>query len=302
MLRKKNLLKFIYLSIIANFLIIFVPINVLASTPLFIGILENFNNKQWSSEVGHDSINPRVRIVFVKDNNTWQAMKTNFDNFDELTNSTKYYPKQVTWNVINNQNYLGTLKSQQYTPKLYRDIGVQEIVGKLPSQFLLPPTKNLQFPLIKMDHKPLVLISASENSEKNFNDPEDWKLSKVTPDETALVLKSIKNTSEKNIKVLESYRSQNHGLILNVLIKNNSKSKNTYLSTIPNWFYISKNSDVKFLGAGMNLIERADLDHDGQTKFIFMYTDPANEDLNSNGYILFDNDFNESARFVWSNH
>lgn len=291
--------------LIAN--IIFWSGSVFAESPLFVGVLESFNKKELLSQVGQDSINPRVRIAFFKDKNNWQATKSNFDTFEELTNSIKYYPDRINWYVINNNNLLGNLTTVQYTPKLYRDVGVQKIVGDLPSKLQLPPTKNLQFPMMKMDHRPLITISKFNDSYNNFTDAEAWVASKPTPTEMKQLLKELhdkvipgkSSNLNQDVRVVESYRSKNHGLILSTVIKNNSKG--AYFSQIPYWFYIT-NSSIKFLETGMNLIDIADLDHDGRSEFIFMYSDPENVDQNSNGYILFYNDFKQSARFLWSNH
>lgn len=294
------------LSVLLCTVIVSWSCGVFANAPLFIGVLESFNNKQWSEQTGKDSLNPRARIIFFKDKGQWQTIKSKFTDFEELTSSAKNYPNQVNWYVINDKNILGELVTKQYTPKLYRDAGVQEIVGNLPDKFQLPPTKNLQFPMMKMDHRPLIMISKDKLS-YNVKGSDGWMSSKPTSNEMNQILKELpgkvlsgkKTYNINDVKVLESYRSSHGGLVLGVVVKD--ASKKTYNFQAPYWFYLTP-STIKFLGLGMNFVDMIDVDQDGKSEFIFMYSDPENVDQNLNGYILFYNDFNDAARFLWSNH
>lgn len=58
-----------------------------------------------------------------------------------------------------------------------------------------------------------------------------------------------------------------------------------------------KDSEPRYLGKLSNVIDKGDFDGDGKTEFIFQYTQ-ENED----GYEIFWNDFNESAKTFWHYH
>jgi hypothetical protein len=61
----------------------------------------------------------------------------------------------------------------------------------------------------------------------------------------------------KDVQVVDGYRSKAHGLVLNTIIKNVSTSDDNYIAETTHWFYIpkeSKDSSAQFLGKGMGAI------------------------------------------------
>lgn len=288
-----------------------------SNSSMFIGILENFDSK--ISTPSQKTENPRVRIVFLKENGNWHAIKNNFYTEKQLSESTKYYPNKVTWSVIENKKYLGKINTIQYTPYYFSDVGIHAISENLSKKFQLPSQNKLQFfnTSMKMDHKPLVLISSPNDSRSEYDDPETWIKSKLTKEEASLITKKLRKKTfwydfstlkkhtydDQDVRVIDCYRSNKNELIVSTLIKNPSTLMgDTYLADVPYWFHLSHNS-VQFLEKGMmGPIEIADIDRDGKTEWIFLYSDPDDDDQNTNGYILFYDDFKKSARFTWNNH
>ena len=268
-----------------------------ANDATFIGILEIFDKKDWLTQTPKDSLDPRVRIVFSKENNQWHAMKSQFKTFEELTASPQYYPNEVAWYVTNKGKILGTLSTVKYTPQWYSDVGIQQVIGSLTKNFLLPAEKQWRFPLLKMNYKPLVLVSQKKDVQ-DFQDTEGWVSGQLNTDEMNKIhitlQKKMKSLfSQDNIKIVESYYSKNHALLISVVTSSESS---------PYWFYFENPLSVQLLGQGIVPIEAADFDHDGKTEWVFLYSDLKNPDANSNGYVLFYDNFKKSARFLWSSH
>lgn len=271
-------LALIFLALLINLFSINIAI---ASSPVYMGVLESFKDKE------AESISPRIRIVFYKDeNNNWHAMKNNFNTVDELKQSTQDYPKQVTWSLIYNGKNLGSTESTQFTPLLYSDVGIQKIIKPLPPKVLLPSTAGLQFPVKNFNHRPLIALSYIN---KNDIGTDKWFSSPLTQKD----MEHLQNTlNMKSSKIVKSYRSTNNDLLIGV-------TKN---STDIWWYFLSKKFKLKFLGAGLSLIEKADLSQDGNTEWVFLYNDIRNSDANRNGYVLFYDDFKKSVKFIWSYH
>lgn len=62
------------------------------------------------------------------------------------------------------------------------------------------------------------------------------------------------------------------------------------------WFLLIKN-EVTFLDHGLNLVDAGDYDKDGKSEVLFWHSG-----YNQDGYVLFYDDFKESARFTWAYH
>jgi hypothetical protein len=63
----------------------------------------------------------------------------------------------------------------------------------------------------------------------------------------------------------------------------------------PNWFLIA--DDVVHLGDGLSLADAGDYDADGHSEVLFWYSG-----YNSDGYVLFLDEFRNRAEYLWSCH
>jgi hypothetical protein len=63
------------------------------------------------------------------------------------------------------------------------------------------------------------------------------------------------------------------------------------------WFVVKPGGEIRFLGAGMWLVDAGDYDNDGKSEVVFSI-----DRYNQGGYELFYYDFKKSAVFQFSYH
>jgi hypothetical protein len=65
----------------------------------------------------------------------------------------------------------------------------------------------------------------------------------------------------------------------------------------PQWFVITPEQEVRFLGSNMWLVDTGDYDNDGKSELVFSI-----DDYNRGGYMLFYDDFSREAVFEFNYH
>jgi len=162
--------------------------------------------------------------------------------------------------------------------------------------------------------RPLVLVNTP-----NFKDPEKWKPFKPSSSYKKLLYKKFRAiVGDKAIKCIEyswtkvepynfkpeelllykSYRSKTGEELVPIsLDKDKIACELMYESEWSiNWFVIYKD-DIKHLGHDLNLVDAGDYDNDGNSEIIFWYSG-----YNRDGYIIYYDDFKQSAKYIWSYH
>ena len=104
---------------------------------------------------------------------------------------------------------------------------------------------------------------------------------------------------KKDIKILKSYISKQHWAVVRMAL---ADYRCDYIIDEDSpfddqWFVISPSKKVKYLGAGMNLIDAGDYDNNGKSELMFTISGQ-----NEGGYKLFYDGFKKHATFEFNYH
>jgi hypothetical protein len=276
--------------------------------PSLIGILED--------NPGHYSGDPHyrdVRVVFRRDGTGWVAFPSNCSDQSCLKSIATKFPAQVNWTVSFDGKQVGHIVSR--TPPsfdFYSTIGQQTIVGSIAPPAIGKPSANFAGFLGEPVYRPLVAVS-----EPNYRDPEDWKPTQLSTDATARVRKAFRNRfptvtncskqdiehakpwtySDANMFVSKAYSSNRHWLIADVLLSGDECDGPPDKAFTSQWFVITPEQQVRFLGSDMWLVDAGDYDDDGKSELVFSI-----DGYNRGGYTLFYDDFKQRASFEFGYH
>ena len=277
--------------------LIFILFSPTVCFALNIGVLEYSKTK---SEPKINEITPSVRAIFYTKENKWVTG-------DQTKGITK-------WKVFYDGKIVGNITSDDHkTPKYMSDKGLQTItsekkdipvIGSITDEFgTWADTKT---------YRPLTLTTG-----EFFNDPEQWKLSKLSVKNEKAVKKEfhakfdevinckddIENRGkpwiykDKDIKVIKSYSSKANWIIASLQLgpyKCDGPPEAAYAKT---WFLISPQGKISYLDSGMTLIDAGDYDGDGRSEVIFQVSR-----YNQGGYILYFDDFKQNVDFLFGYH
>jgi hypothetical protein len=276
--------------------------------PTLVGILED--------NPGHYAGNPHyrdVRVVFRKVGTRWFAFPNNCPDQDCLKAIAAKFPAQVNWTVSFDGKQVGQVVSK--TPPFfdfYATVGQQTIVGSTAPPIIGKPSADFAGFLGEPVFRPLVAIS-----ELNYRDSEDWKPIRLSTDATAAVRKAFRSRYPKvtncsqqdiehekpwpytdaNIKIDKVYASSRHWLIVEVALSENECDGPSDEAFSSQWFVVTPEQNVRFLGSNMWLVDAGDYDNDGKSEQVFSI-----DDYNRGGYKLFYDDFSKHATFEFSYH
>jgi hypothetical protein len=276
--------------------------------PALVGILED--------NPGHYAGNPHyrdVRVVFRKEGARWFAFPSNCPDQDCLKSIAAEFPAQVVWTVSFNGKQVGQVEGR--TPPsfdFYSTVGQQTIVGSTTPPAIGKPSADFAGFLGESVYRPLVAVS-----EPNYRDPEDWKPTQLSADTTATVRKAFRrrfpkvaNCSQQdiehgkpwpytdaNIVLRKAYASNRHWLIAEVILSGYECDGPADEAFTYQWFVITPEQQVRFLGSNMWLVDAGDYDNDGKSELVFSIND-----YNRGGYKLFYDDFGQQATFEFGYH
>lgn len=276
--------------------------------PVLVGILED--------NPGHYAGDPHyrdVRVVFRKEATAWIAFPNNCPNENCLRTIAAKFPAQVNWIVTFDGKQVGHVISR--TPPsfdFYSSVGQQAIVGSAVPPTIGKPSAEFAGFLGEPVYRPLVAVSVP-----NYRNPEDWKPTQLSTDSVAAVRKAyrrrfpkVRNCSQQeienekpwpytdaNILVSKAYSSNRNWLIAEVNLSGSECDGPPDEAFTSQWFVVTPEHQVRFLGSGMWLVDAGDYDNDGKSELIF-----AIDDYNRGGYELFYKDFSRSAIFEFGYH
>jgi len=169
--------------------------------------------------------------------------------------------------------------------------------------------------------RPLVVVS-----QPNFTDPDEWKPRRVPDqvmtgvrsrfrntfhhvrqcDSSGEALKTDWNYPDSEVAVIKSYGSNKGAFIIETKLRDNhclyDVNGNDYQSLGGNQiFYAAPNRDVIYLGLQWQLVDAGDYDGDGRSEVIFYVAEGKDIDVESEGYVLFYDDFQHNVRLTWNN-
>ena len=281
--------------------LVLITFNFSYAEGILLGIAEDPNH---SSET---SLNPRVRVLFHKENDKWVALDA-----ESKQNALKL--ERIKWTIAFDGKNLGNLVTVNDTRLEFPDCSWCfprdkffriEDVNKFPKL----GNKNKRFwdwrGLPK--NRPVVLVNTP-----NYKDKEQWK--RFNPDQNILlkVFPKVKefmkegfycngvkiNPTINNFELYRSYKNISGEMLISVgiskkLLKNCYAAEDFYSGHI--WFYLGQ--EIKLIGDGLDLLDAGDYDSDGEVEFVFHYSG-----YNRDGYTLFDRSFEERYDYKWGYH
>jgi hypothetical protein len=276
--------------------------------PTLVGILED--------NPGHYAGNPHyrdVRVVFRKEGAGWFAFPSKCPDQDCLKTIAVKFPSQVNWTISFDGKQVGQVVSR--TPPsfdFYATVGQQTIVGSTTPPTIGKPSTDFAGFLGEPVYRPLVAIT-----EPNYRDPDDWKPTQLSLATTAAVRKTFRgrfpkvtNCSQQdiehakpwpytdaNIKTDKAYASSRHWFIAEVMLRGGECDGPPDEAFTSQWFVITPEQQVRFLGSSMWLLDAGDYDNDGKSELVFSI-----DDYNRGGYKLFYDDFSKHAVFEFGYH
>ncbi|MBE9490990.1 MAG: hypothetical protein IMY67_11890 [Bacteroidetes bacterium] len=283
-------------------IILIFSFNCYSKDDLLIGVLEQPKCKQ-QQELS-------VRVLFGKEGDE-------FIPLDSQEEAEKFKTDEINWTIAYDGKNRGSITS--YDPK-------QSIVNDWTfSRDKLHKLNVSQKPLkIKSNslfsgwcgspiYRPIVLVS-----KKNFKDPQSWKPFKPKRKILNILLPTIKETisdvviinpdtykktplqySAKDLTLFKSYKSLSEGKLIQVGfdIKNIDCGGEIDPECPSQWFYVGNNSNVIYLGVKLELVDAGDYDNDGNSEIVFWYSGN-----NDDGYVMYYNNFKNTATFSWKYH
>jgi len=194
----------------------------------------------------------------------------------------------------------------------YSSIGQQTIVGTIAPPTIGKPSADFAGFLGEPVYRPLVAVS-----EPNYRDPDGWKPTHLSTDTTAAVRKAFRgrfpkvtNCSQQdiqhgklwpytdaNVSVSKAYSSNRHWLIAEVLLSGDECDGPPDEAFRSQWFVVTPEQKVLFLGSSMWLVDAGDYDGDGKSELVFSI-----DGYNLGGYKLFYDDFRQRASFEFGYH
>ena len=253
-----------------------------------------------------------VRTVFHKTKDGWQAYSTKCGNPACLKSIVAEYPAEVVWTIGFDGKILGQVTAQ--TPedfKFYGHTGLQDITaGTVPSV----GQRSSEFGGFTGDkvYRPLVA-----NSHQFFKDPDLWKPAPKSDDLSKLLRDQFRNKfprvlncrspeenvgrvwhyQDENIKIVKAYFSNKGWFIASVHLAEYRCDGPYDDAFVDQWFIVSPEHQVTFLGAGMMLVDAGDYDNDGKSELLFSI-----DGDNRGGYKLFYDNFRKSVAFKFFYH
>jgi hypothetical protein len=235
--------------------------------------------------------------------------------------------RKVTWTVAFDGKTLGKVESEPILKA-----ALANITGPTDIHSIITPAKEI--PVVgkregrfsgssgKFVRRPLVVVS-----KPNFSDPDEWKprsipngvLDEVRSsfhttfkhlrqcDASGEALKEDWSIPASEIVVSKSYGSTKHQYIVEIRVLHRKCLFNVdgedFQSMGGNQiFFVSPDNKAAFLGLQWELVDAGDYDGDGKSEVIFQVAEGKDIDIETEGYVLFYDDFRRSVRFVWQNH
>lgn len=269
---------------------------------LLIGILEQPQCKKQQKL--------KVRVLFGKDENEFVPL----DNQDI---AEKFKTDKVMWTIAFDGKNRGAITS--YDPKQSFEnewtFSRDKLHNLIPSQKTLKIKSHSLFSgwCNSPTYRPIVLVS-----KENYRDPQAWKPFKPKRNILNILLPKIEETisdvvmidpdtykktpfqyQAKDLTLFKSYKSLNNAKIIQVGfdIKNIDCGGEVDPECPSQWFYIDKDNNTIYLGVKLEVVDAGDYDNDGNSEVIFWHSG-----YNEDGYIMYYNNFENSATFSWKYH
>jgi len=278
-----------------------VACEAVASEPVLLAALEEPQCKEAGGRV--------VRPLFRRDQKQWIPL-------DTKEQAAAFLPKKARWfATLDNKNLgailsvdSGNVPSPAWTyPRDYWHVVPQ-------GQFLpSAPNPNGEFAgwCAPPKNRPLALTSNA-----TISDPEAWsKLPASTKDIDSLMpafKASFKGAAlcidsagkskpyrlrAGDVRVITHLAARDGSQLFALQLGSKAFECNSELGEAMSARWFTVNSDVRYVGSDLSLLDASDYDGDGKTEFLFWYSG-----YNRDGYVLFSEHFRQRAEFTWNYH
>jgi len=237
--------------------------------------------------------------------------------------------EKVRWTIAFDGKNLGEVESE---PIVASKVSSERMPGPSFPHSILTPTGRI--PIIGTPderfngdfgapvRRPLVVIS-----KPNFKDPEEWKRARLPAqevDQVRVAFRKIYNhlrqcdasgmpltidwqVPNSEIGIVKAYGSNKSFFLVETELKHTRCAyslvgKNLQALKGNHWFYLAPSREASYLGNRWELVDAGDYDGDGKSEIIFYITEGPEEALDTEGYVLFYDDFHHNIRFTWNNH
>jgi hypothetical protein len=294
-------------NLLISILLVLLTFNFSYAEGILLGIAEDPNH---SSEI---SLNPRVRVLFYKENDKWVTLDT-----ESKQNALEL--ERIKWTIAFDGKNLGNLVTVDDTRLEYPGCS-----WCFPRDKFFRIEDFNKFPKLGNKHKrfwdwtglpnnrPVVLVNAP-----NYKDKEKWKRFNPTQNILLRVFPKLKKSMSeglhckgppsyemtrfdltiKDVELYRSYKNINGEMLISTGISKkhleNCDAPEDFNDWII-WFHLGQ--DIKLIGNGLDLLDAGDYDSDGEVEFIFSYSG-----YNRDGYTLFDKSFEERYDYKWGYH
>jgi hypothetical protein len=277
---------------------------------LVLGVLEDNPGR-----FQNDPNSRAVRAVFQKIGDEWKPLRDHCPDQACLKTVAAQYPKEVVWTIAFDGRNLGQVKTRAPVEfKSYADIGLEEITSGEPVPTVGKRSANNGGFGGGEVYRPLVAVSAP-----NYADPDVWKPTNLQVEMIAAVRREFrkkfpkatncKNPDEniqrpwlyrdEDVSVNKSYASQSKWFLVELKLKGwrCDGAEDDGGPFDGHWYVIEPEGTVRFLDAGMWLVDAGDYDNDGKSEIVFSIGR-----YDQGGYEVFYNDFKKHAVFTYIFH
>lgn len=284
---------------------------------VYVGVIED-DRRQLDRLGPKDSIPVSGRTItplFEKDQSGWKPVRD------------RDLSQRITWSVVFDGKNLGTIDSEPIPRAI-----LGNVTGPTNIHSILTPAKEI--PVVgkpggrfsgssgKLVRRPLVVVS-----KPNFSDPDEWKPSAI-PNGILEEVRTTFRTTFRHIRqcnaagealkddwsipaseivVSKSYGSTKHEYIVETHVLHSKCLFNVYGGDFQSMggnqvFFASPDHKAVLLGLQWELLDAGDYDGEGRSEVIFQVAEGKDIDIETEGYVLFYDDFQHNARFTWTNH
>jgi hypothetical protein len=249
-------------------------------------------------------------VLFQKTGNDWKAFPSQCADQACLKTISSRYPAEVSWTIAFDGKALGQVTGRTVKEfDSYASIGKQEIVTS--NNLPVPGTRSTKWGGVwdTKTYRPIVVVS-----QPNFKDTEGWKPVALNRDTLSAVREQFKihyralcrldndqdsikqpwKYADSEIKVTRAYASNKNWFVVGMRLENvrDCDDEEAGFQIDDPWFTVDPKGTVRFLDAGLWLVDAGDYDNNGESEVLFVMSHS-----NGGGFELFYDNFSKHASF-----
>lgn len=250
-----------------------------------------------------------VRPLFLSKGGAWAPM-------DRAEAARPYIREQMSWDVAFDGRKIDTIQTTdpgfttEYPWTYPRDRLLNVTSSKLAPSL---PNKADQFSgwCRSPATRPLVVVSAGRSE-----DPDNWKPDAISPKDLKRLFNTFKTNAgpaeicseasengapfdyrPKDLEALKGYRDKTGRRVATVQLKDVSDCDGPIEKAWDRHSFLLTETDVKYLGVGLELVDAGDYNGDGTAELLFWFSG-----YNQDGYVLLSSNAATRTEFTWNYH